>query len=224
MHVELHYGLIERGRAGKAGRILEQIWEYAEPVQNGSYRHKLDDAMFYFYHVAHMVKHFQSSGCGIRMFLDLCLLMERMKNSRSQIEALLRESGLLTFDRVACELCGAWFCGQEHTINSLRLANVILDSGTFGTRENLYITGKRRHGGTVGFFLSKIFLPYVILKNTYPILEKWPILAPFCAIHRVCQFLFGRKRTRLQEYFRATKSNVTAKEENIADVLDNVGL
>ena len=224
VHMELHYELIEHNRAGKASQVLEQIWEHAIPVQDGSYRHKLDDAMFYFYHIAHMAKHFESSGCGIRMFLDLSLLMERTKNSRSQIEVLLRESCLLTFDRVACELCRAWFLGKEYTTNSLRLANVILDSGTFGTRENSYITGKKRHGGTAGYLLSRVFLPYKTLKKLYPVIEKWPILIPICVIHRACLFLFGRKRVRLQEYFRATKSDVTAKAENIADVLDIVGL
>lgn len=223
IHMELHYDLIEQGRAGKAGQVLEGIWEHATPVKGGSYQHKLDAAMFYFYHIAHMAKHFESAGCGIRMFLDLCLLMERMKNSRSQIEVLLRDSGLLTFDKVACELCRAWFLGQKHTINSLRLANVILDSGTFGPRENIDITGKRRHGGTVGYLLSRAFLPYKTLKKLYPVIEKWPILIPICVIHRACQFLFGWKRARLQEYFRVTKSDA-AKAEDIADILDIVGL
>lgn len=224
IHVELHYELIESKRAGKAGQVLERIWEHAAPVQGGSYRHKLDDAMFYFYHIAHTTKHFESSGCGIRMFLDLCLLMEPMKNSRSQIEVLLRESGLLTFDKVACEICRVWFSGQEHTINSRKLESFILDGGTFGTRENIDITGKRRHRGTAGYLLSKAFIPYKSLKKLYPIMEKWPILAPICAVHRVYPYVFGRKRTRLQEYFRVTKSDISAKAEDIADILDIVGL
>lgn len=224
IHVELHYDLIEHNRAGKSRQVLERIWEHAAPVQDGSYQHKLDDAMFYFYHIAHMAKHFENSGCGIRMFLDLCLLMVPMKNSRSQIDVLLKESGLLTFDKVACELCMAWFWGQEQTMHSQKLENFILDGGTFGTRENIDITGRIRHGGTVGYLLSRVFIPYKVLKNIYPIIEKWPILAPICAIHRVCQFLFGRKRERLQEFFRVAKSDLTAKTENISDILDIVGL
>ena len=224
IHVELHYELIESKRAGKAGQVLERIWEHAAPVQDGSYRHRLDDAMFYFYHIAHMAKHFESGGFGIRMFLDLCLLMEPMKNSRSQIEVLLRESGLLAFDKVACEICRVWFSGQEHTINSRKLESFILDGGTFGTRENIDITGKRRHGGTAGYLLSKVFLPYKTLKKLYPVIEKWPILAPICAVHRVYPYVLGRKRTRLQAYFRVTKSDLAAKAEDIADILDIVGL
>lgn len=224
IHVELHYDLVERRRAGKARQVLARIWEHAAPVQDGSYRHKLDDAMFYFYHIAHMAKHFELAGCGIRMFLDLCLLMEPMQNSRSQIDVLLEKSGLLTFDKEACELCKVWFLGQKPTDNSSKLTKFILDSGTFGTRENLYITGKRRHGGTAGYLLSRVFIPYKLLKNQYPILEKWPILAPICAVHRVYLLLFGRKRTRLQEYFRATNSDAATNAENIADVLDIVGL
>ena len=224
IHLELHYELIERGRAGKACQVLERIWEHATPVQGKSYQHELDDAMFYFYHVAHMAKHFESAGCGIRMLLDLCILMESMENSRSQIDVLLREGGLQKFDNVVCDLCRVWFLGQEATVNSKKLENIILDSGTFGSRENTYIIGKRQQGGTVGFFRSKVFLPYRDLKNAYPILNKWPIFAPICTIHRWCSFLFGRKRIRLQKYFSLTQRDDAAEIEDIANILDMVEL
>lgn len=57
--------------------ILENPWEYTEKVDGSEYR--LKDGMFYLYHIAHMKKHFTYGGCGIRTFIDLWIIKEKMR-------------------------------------------------------------------------------------------------------------------------------------------------
>ena len=73
VHLELHYSLLEESIIYSAKKILNNVWDYVDCFDNGMQR-SLNDEMFYFYHIAHMVKHFITGGCGIRPFIDLWLL------------------------------------------------------------------------------------------------------------------------------------------------------
>jgi hypothetical protein len=171
-----------------------------------------------------MAKHFESGGCGIRQFLDLWFLMNHMNTGSSKIEKLLKDSGLLAFEEAVRYLCQVWFSGKEHNVHSLQLESFVLDSGTYGTREHLYLENQRNHGGKVRYLFSRIFLPYEKLKYRYPSVKKWPILTPVYEIYRLCQFLFGRKRTLLLEYVGVIKNDFAIKAESTASILDFVGL
>ena len=224
IHVELHYDLMEDDRAGKSPRVLKKTWEHARSVSPGTYRYVMDDAMFYFYHIAHLSKHFEAGGCGIRFFLDTQLLLERIQSDRFQVDCLLKEGSLLTFEEAVRQLCQVWFSGKEHDTRSRQVESFVLDSGIFGTLENVYINRRRRYGGTVRYFLSRVFIPYQSLKDKYPIVKRWPILTPVYEVYRLFQLLFGRKRFYLETYFKATKTDGAAKAKAITELMDMVGL
>ncbi len=73
VHLELHDSLIESDVVGKADIPLQNVWNYAQRVEQTS-QYTLIDEMFYYYHIAHMAKHFIHGGCGIRPFVDLFYL------------------------------------------------------------------------------------------------------------------------------------------------------
>lgn len=64
IHVELHFDLVEEGRAKNAIDVLQAVWENATLHENSEYWYEMTDAYFYFYHIAHMSKHFENGGCG----------------------------------------------------------------------------------------------------------------------------------------------------------------
>ena len=70
-HIELHYSLIEEGRANKSAAVLENVWNMVTVRNDWEYFYEMPDDLFYFYHIAHMAKHFETGGCGIRPFIDL---------------------------------------------------------------------------------------------------------------------------------------------------------
>ncbi len=77
-HIELHYDLVEDGRANESSKVLKNIWDIVSIRDGYSYWHEMPDEMFYFYHIAHMAKHFENGGCGIRPFIDLDTIMPGM--------------------------------------------------------------------------------------------------------------------------------------------------
>ena len=223
VYVELHHCLMEPGRAKRSSQVLDYVWKYASPVKSGSYEHKLEDAMLYFYHIAHMAKHFESGGCGIKQLLDLWFMKEHIKQS-AQIDVFLKESGLFAFENAMCQLCQVWFSDKEHDSNTLLLEKFMIDSGVYGTREHLYLENQRKYGGKIRYLFTRMFLPYEKLKYRYPSVKRWPVLAPFFAIVRLLQLLFGRKRAFLRGYLGALKKDPADKAESIDAVLDFVGL
>ena len=57
-HIELHYDLVENHIADSPSEILADVWNVVELKEGYSYHYEMPDDMFYFYHVAHMAKHF----------------------------------------------------------------------------------------------------------------------------------------------------------------------
>ncbi|MFX7845188.1 nucleotidyltransferase family protein, partial [Acinetobacter baumannii] len=74
-HIELHFNLIEDHRIKGASAILNRVWDAAVPCGGWTYQYEMPDELFYFYHIAHMAKHVENGGCGIRPFLDIWVLM-----------------------------------------------------------------------------------------------------------------------------------------------------
>lgn len=57
--LELYYDTIQERYANNTSRdVLAGVWEDAEPIRDGSCHMVMSDGMFYFYHIAHMAKHF----------------------------------------------------------------------------------------------------------------------------------------------------------------------
>ena len=67
--VELHYDLIEV--MPRVDNILSKVWEDVILEENSEANYIMPDELFYFYHIAHMAKHFAHGGCGIRSFIDV---------------------------------------------------------------------------------------------------------------------------------------------------------
>ena len=209
VHLELHYGTVEEGRAQNANEILSHIWETSE-AENDAYRRVLSDEMFYFYHIAHMAKHFENGGCGIRPFLDIWILDEKIEHVKASRDELLKQGGLLTFAENARKLSKVWFLGEAHTELTRELENFILQGGVYGTVENRVAVQQTKKGGKTRYLFKRIFMPYQELKAHYPVIKKHKWLTPVFQIVRLVKFLFkGDKKRSLHEI----KENATLGEE-----------
>lgn len=197
VNLELHYCVIEDFVSQSAERILSGIWEDAKPVPNSAYHMEISDALFYYYHMAHMAKHFVNGGCGIRAFLDVWILNDRMHYDKSARQALLERGQLLTFGKAAEKLSRIWFSGEAPDQLTEHMQRYIFEGGTYGSLQNRVSINQSKQGGRLKYALSKIFLPYDILKHTYPVLQKHRILTPVYQVVRWCRLLFcgGVKRS-----------------------------
>lgn len=196
VHLELHYSLIEDKIVGSVADILRSAWKNASPVSDTS-EYVFGDDMFFFYHTAHMAKHFINGGCGIRPFIDIWVLNHRVSFDREKRDALLAEGGLLTFAKQAEALSEAWFGNGEHTDITRRMQDYLLKGGVYGTTANRVSVQQIRKGGKIRYAFSRIWLPYDVLKFHYPSLSGKRWLLPVFEVRRWFKLIFcgGFKRS-----------------------------
>lgn len=221
--VELHFDLVEEGRANNAINILKSAWDNVFPHGNNIYRHDMTDAFFYFYHIAHMAKHFENGGCGIRPFIDLWLL-DRMETDKSSRDELLSKGGLLKFAVATRKRSAIWFGEEKEDALSLQLQDFILQGGVYGTSENRVAVQQKKKGGRIGYIMSRIFVPYEKLKRYYPVLEKHRWLTPFMQVRRWFM-LFNPDVVKMAKSEIAANSKVEkSKTDEMKKFLDDIGL
>lgn len=224
IYVELHFSLLEESVSPSMAKVLDRVWEYAAPAEEGQYRYVLSDEMFYFYHIAHMAKHFLSGGCGIRPFLDLWIMGRNEKYNTAEVASLLKKAKLTDFEKTVSRLSRVWFSGEEHDRLTRLMGEFIFNGGCFGSRETKMLSEQQKSGGRTEYMLSRIFVPYDELKKQYPLIIKFKFLTPFCEICRLLSLLFGKKRKFRKTYLGNLKN---VSEEHIDDInylFERVGL
>ncbi len=224
VHLELHFELLEEGRPSVGSRLLADVWSYTLPVEGQSFRRKLSDDMFYYYHIEHMAKHFAYGGCGVRTFMDLWLLEHRIDHDRSLRDELLRRGGLLAFANAARKVCEAWFSGEPLDELGKMMAEYVLNGGIYGNFDNAVAVEKSKDKRELRYVIHRIFMPYDSLVHAYPSLRGRRYLTLFYQIRRLLDRLFSGKLNRgLNEVKR--RNNIGRKQVNtVAHLFDRLGL
>ena len=172
LHFELHFTVMEDTKVVGSQCVLDHFWDYAELCPGKAYHYQVPDELFYFYHIAHMAKHVEKGGCGMRTFLDLWILNHRMSYDQQKRDALLIQGGLHKFAVGAQALSEAWFSNMEMDESTKQFEEFILGGGVFGTLKNYISILQTKTGGKGKYTWSRIFVSREILQNYYPILEK----------------------------------------------------
>lgn len=221
VHIELHYDLMEDSNQNDGAAILNRVWEHAAPVSEGSSCYEMTDAMFYFYHIAHMAKHIRSVGCSIRPFMDLWVLEHRVPHDPAARDALLKQGGLLTFATAARRLSEHWFSNAAAGEDTQRFAAFILRYGESETAVSI----RRRDDTDKGrYLLKRVFPPYASLAFRYPVLQKHKWLLPVMWVRRWFVLLSPEKRRRMQLEWE-TNTTVSAEQANeVARLFDELDL
>lgn len=224
VHIELHYSLVEEGRAAGAAEILSGIWDYTELDAERAFQRRMRDEAFYFYHVAHMAKHFERGGCGVRPFVDLWLLDHIEAFDTKARKELLRRGGLLCFAEKASLLSRVWLEGLNGDATTEQLAQYILRSGVFGNTENKVAMGQVQKGGRLRYVLGRIFPSLSAMCSLYPILKKHAWLLPICHLRRWGRFLFRGDAKRSMGELRASGAVSADAAKSAAMLLKNLEL
>lgn len=222
--VELHYTLIENTISNKALFVLQSVWDYAILLNDRKHHFVATDEFFYFYHIAHLAKHFARGGCGIRLITDLWIMDTVGGFNRTNCDALLQKGDLLTFANAVRKLSRVWF--EDETADSVTntMASFILSGGTFGSGENRISAQQQMKGGKVKYALSKIFIPYDSIKFHYPILKKYPILMPIMQVRRWGRIVFCGHFRRTVRELQYNQKISREQAENTAWMLREIGL
>ncbi len=224
VHLELHYALFDDYRKGETLEILENIWSYAVQVNGNGYEYALTDEAFYFYHIAHMAKHFEEGGCGLRSFVDLYYLDTVWQHDESKRNALLEKGGLMPFATGMRDVTRVWFNGGEHTEFTLLLEEYILRGGVYGTLDNKVTLQQSKQGDNGKYIRSRIWLPYDVIKHESVTLQKHKWLLPFYQVRRWFRMLFqGRLGMRVREA-KMLKTTDEAQKQKTRRIITELGL
>ncbi len=222
--VEIHFDLIEEGRAKNSIDVLKSVWENSTRREGSEYCYEMSDPFFYFYHVAHMAKHFENGGCGIRPFIDLWILDNLTNVNKDSRAALLSKCDLIKFAEVAGNLSQMWFGNKEPDELLLKTQYFILRGGIYGSPNNRVSIQQTQKGGKFKYILSRIFIPYKKLKRYYPILDKHPWLTPFMQIRRWFMLLRPDVAELAKQELAVNNKLEKAKSDEMNKFLENVGL
>jgi hypothetical protein len=224
VHLELHFNLVEDNIAGSSSEILSNIWNVVTLKDGCAYHYEMPDEAFYFYHIAHMAKHFENGGCGIRPFIDLLILDNIQDVDREKRDALLEQGDLLKFANVARKLSRIWLSNELHDFVTKQMEDYILRGGVYGNNENRITVQQQKKGGSVKYALSKIVIPYDELKFHYPILQKHRWLTPVMQVRRWFKLIFcGHAKRSMREL--SYNSNISKSQaDEMKTFLDEIGL
>lgn len=224
IHVEIHFDLVEEGRAKNAIDVLQSVWENVTLCPNCEYCYEMTDEYFYFYHIAHMAKHFENGGCGIRPFLDLWILDHMKDIDSSARDILLAQGGLLKFTEALKKLNEVWFSNREPDELLLQMQEFLLHGGAYGSTDNRVAFWQKKKGGRMEYILSRIFIPYAKLKRYYPILEKCPWMMPYMQIRRWSMLLKPEVAKIAKREMVVNGKFVKKKSDEMNSFFDYIGL
>lgn len=97
----------------------------------------------------------------------------------------------------------------------IEIAEYVFNTGTFGDEDNRmaldYVKGNGEKPetlwGQIKFFVERWQLKFPNMKRQYPILNRVPILLPFCYVHKAFRAVFFRRSVVKQQIDDMNKLN-----------------
>ncbi len=222
VHLELHFNVLEDEENIDA--VLSSIWDYATPKENNSFEHKISNEFLVFHIIAHMMYHFLKGGCGVRTIMDVYVVRKTLSIDEDKLYGLLNECNIAKFYESIIELTNVWFKDQKHDKKTLKLENYIINGGIYGTLENRMKVDGTKVSNKATHIFRRIFCPYSIMKNRYPILKKRKWLLPFYEVVRWVETIFSGKAKRLKKEVEMLDNTSSSQKAEFKEFLDEIGL
>lgn len=222
-HLELHFDLITKYDNETANELLANVWDYTDRVGN-SYQRIMRDDYFYYYHLAHMARHFIDGGCGVRPYVDLWLLNNKISFDKESRNALLEKGGLLKFAQASEFLSRVWLEEEPHVQESQWLEDYLLNGGVYGNKENKVVIQQGQTGGRFKYIMSRIFMPVEEMQYRYEVLKKHKWLYPFMIVKRCFEVLFKGDGKRIKKELQTSDRISTEKQSESMQLVEYLGL
>ncbi len=246
LRVEVHDKLIYREINNKADCVayFDKVWENANPMDKG-YRYELSLEFNLIYLLTHMAKHFCYFGCGVRMFLDIAVIMIKF-NERIDFNYFWRELKKIKLDVFAKNIfaiCEKYFNidlskteqDEKFEIDDKTfeiISKYIVEKGVFGSGNGIVLsyTIRKECETTTNIKLAKIkilfrvlFLEYKWMKKRFPVLENFPFLLPFFWVVRGFLSILTRRKITTGILKELTGEPSGGAEESV-NVIKKIGL
>ena len=216
-HLELHFNVQEF--MDNLDAVLKDAWDYAVPV--GGHRYEFSKDFFVFHLYAHIAYHFLSGGCGIRSLMDIWIVEHKMNIDYTCALPLLKKAGIDTFAKEMSFISNRCFTERDY---SDPILEYIWRGGVYGSRQNKLAVRKKKNGSSFAYIMRVIFLPYRDMATAYLFLKKYPVLLPFCWVHRWIRTLVRGRAGRLSEEIDSIKQVKTEDVTEVEEICKRLGL
>ncbi|MBE5965210.1 MAG: hypothetical protein E7252_09900 [Lachnospira sp.] len=170
-------------------------WDRAIRDENTKFGYHMSKEDFYVYFMAHMHKHYDINGTGIRSINDLYLIQKSMTDvDTDYIKEQLEIIGIKEFCKEMKDVCAYLFEGGELTERVRENMKYIASSATYGTKNHFVENRMKKSKNMFVYTLHRIFPPLKEVRTYFPIVGKWPILLPFAWIYRYIRLIFVKER------------------------------
>lgn len=205
IQIEVHSNLYSDNK------YFDNIFELAD--KDGlEYKLSLENHLLYV--LCHIIKHFNLCGAGIRMFMDIDVLLRHSTDciDYKHFFSICKELNIENFVKCSFSLCKSWFStpvesnfdiSSDENVKYL-FENEILSGGSFGFEKrglaDFYISqgiGKGSENNFVAKFkaLFSLFFPKKqYLYEIYPYAKKHHFLLPFAWFNRLFKAVFIRRK------------------------------
>ncbi len=209
---------------------FSDAWSKAAEVSPYRYRLKQNDEFIFTF--THFAKHYRDGGIGIKHFIDLWLLLSKNDLDIDYIVAELKKIRLDVFFFNVQKALETFFENSAQSSETSELIiNNLIDSGVYGKKENrknayaIRSAGGHKVGSIIGrlsVIRKMLFPPRKSLCKRYSVLEKAPILLPFCWLLRIVQVIFHPRR--VGRSLQAVKQSSSKQVISMENELKKVGL
>ena len=183
--VEMHKRLTDD--SAEIRKWEQEMWDRAVRIRGNIFRMTPED--YYLFHFIHMEKDFVIASLGLRRIVDTWLL-QKQPIAMELVKAELERFGLTLFHERMVHLSRAVMGEEPMDENCEVLLAHAFKYGIYGSDEShkagrITFMGKNLKNGKFRSAISAVFLPVARMKAHFPILEKWPVLLPWCWLKRI---------------------------------------
>ena len=222
VHLELHFNI--RETFASLDKVLDKVWDNTEICEGFTHKFKQNSEFLLFHLLAHMSYHFLGGGCGVRSFIDIWLLSEKMQYDKDKLYQLCKAANIEGFCDSVFKLINAWFGEEKYTQTITNMEKYVLTGGTYGENNQRIAVQQIKTGGKVKNVLNRIFMPYGTLVNKYPSLKDKRYLTP---IYQIIRWMDAVKDRRIKTTVKELRINSELSDETIHQIsklLAEVGL
>lgn len=193
----------------------------------------IDDYNHLFYILCHIIKHFKYCGAGIKMFMDIDVVIRHIGAFDYQKALKMsRNIGIETFFTTTMALCRKLFntpINADINADSSLLelfSSEIISAGSFGFEKrdisSFYAIKSRKNGrqSKLNAFKALLFPTNDYLKMGFDYAKKHPILLPAAWVHRLFQAVFKNGSHSLDTINSIANSN----NDNYIQLLNELDL
>lgn len=197
------------------------------------FKGKLNDDYHFAYLIAHIAHHFKFYGAGLKLILDLAVMLKKRSIDLDNVLSILKKIRLDIFAKEILTVCFHWFgVGTDYGNDTAKTEDYLLRCGAFGDlQENkaaIIVRKDLEEGKQYSAVKTKLrlaFPPYSRLKNIPYIkfIEGRPWLTPYAWIYRFF-YNIKNKRQFLKETVEQIDENSSALAEKELKYFEEIGL